>query len=135
MAVVFRPGLRYGQIVEVADPSSATPDRAKITSLQIMVSEAAIGTQLTLERLTMSFALREFSRLLDVVTVGDRVVRATALSRGHRWLGRRLPSEGESKTNERRLKFLKNMTMWHNMPACRTGRRVFICVFLPRTPC
>ena len=50
MTVVFRPGLRLGQIVEASDPSSATPYRAKITGLQITVSEAAIETQLTLEQ-------------------------------------------------------------------------------------
>ena len=50
MAVVFRPGLRLGQIVEASDPSSETPYRAKITGMQITVSEAAIETQLTLEQ-------------------------------------------------------------------------------------
>ncbi len=50
MAVVFRPGLRLGQIIEASDPSSATPYRAKITGISITVSEALIETNLTLEQ-------------------------------------------------------------------------------------
>lgn len=50
MAVVFRPGLRLGQIVEATDPSTASPYCAKVTGIQIRVSEAAIDTQLTLEQ-------------------------------------------------------------------------------------
>jgi hypothetical protein len=50
MAVVFRPGLRLGQIIEASDPSSATPYRAKITGISISVSEALIETNLTLEQ-------------------------------------------------------------------------------------
>lgn len=50
MAVVFRPGFRLGQMVQASDPSSAKPYRAKITGIQITVSEAAIDTQLTLEQ-------------------------------------------------------------------------------------
>lgn len=50
MSVVFRPGLRLGQIVEATDPSTALPYRAKITGIQINVSEASIETSLTLEQ-------------------------------------------------------------------------------------
>ncbi len=48
--VVFRPGFRLGQIVEATDPSTASPYRAKVTGIQITVSEAAIDTQLNLEQ-------------------------------------------------------------------------------------
>lgn len=50
MEVVFRPGFRLGQIVEATDPSTALPYRAKITGIQIKVSEAAIETRLNLEQ-------------------------------------------------------------------------------------
>jgi len=50
MAVVFRPGFRLGQIIEATDPSTARPYRAKVTGIQITVSEAAIDTHLTLEQ-------------------------------------------------------------------------------------
>lgn len=50
MAVVFRPGLRLGQIIEASDPSSATPYRAKITGISISVTEAMIETNLTMEQ-------------------------------------------------------------------------------------
>lgn len=50
MVVVFRPGFRLGQIVEATDPSTASPYRAKITGIQITVSEAAIETHLSLEQ-------------------------------------------------------------------------------------
>jgi hypothetical protein len=50
MSVVFRPGFRLGQIVEATDPSSSAPYRAKLTGIQITVSEALIETQLTLEQ-------------------------------------------------------------------------------------
>lgn len=50
MTVVFRPGLRLGQIIEASDPARAAPYRAKITGIQITVSEAAIDARLTLER-------------------------------------------------------------------------------------
>jgi len=50
MAVVFRPGLQLGQLIEASDPSSATPYRAKITGISITVSEALIETRLTLEQ-------------------------------------------------------------------------------------
>ena len=50
MEVVFRPGLRLGQIVEAMDPSAATPYRGKITGIQISVTDTAIETHLTLEQ-------------------------------------------------------------------------------------
>ena len=50
MAVVFRPGFRLGQLVEATDPSTARPYRAKVTGIQITVSEAAIDTHLSLEQ-------------------------------------------------------------------------------------
>lgn len=50
MAVVFRLGFRLGQIVEATDPSTARPYRAKLTGIQITVSEAAIETHLTMEQ-------------------------------------------------------------------------------------
>ncbi len=50
MAVVFRPGFRLGQIIEATDPSTARPYRAKVTGIQISVSEAVIETHLTLEQ-------------------------------------------------------------------------------------
>lgn len=49
MDIVFRPGLRLGQVVEAADPASPTAYRAKITGIQISVTAAGIDTQLTLE--------------------------------------------------------------------------------------
>lgn len=48
--VVFRPGLQLGQLVEALDPSSAQPYRAKITGIEIQVTETSIHTRLTLER-------------------------------------------------------------------------------------
>lgn len=50
LSVVFRPGLRLGQIVETTDPSTASPYRAKVTGIQITISEAAIDTRLNLEQ-------------------------------------------------------------------------------------
>lgn len=50
MAVVFRPSLRLGQIVETTDPSAAVSYRAKVTGIQITVTEASIETNLTLEQ-------------------------------------------------------------------------------------
>ena len=50
MAVVFRPGFRLGQIIEATDPSTARPYRAKVTGIQISVSQAAIDLHLTLEQ-------------------------------------------------------------------------------------
>ena len=50
MAVVFRPGFRLGQIIEATDPSTARPYRAKVTGIQITISEAAIDVSLTLEQ-------------------------------------------------------------------------------------
>lgn len=50
LEVVFRPGLKLGQLVEALDPSTAHPYRAKITGIEIRVSEAAIDTHLTLEQ-------------------------------------------------------------------------------------
>lgn len=48
--VVFRPGMRLGQIVEATDPSTAKPYRAKVTGIQISVSLASIEVRLTLEQ-------------------------------------------------------------------------------------
>lgn len=50
LEVVFRPGFRLGQIVEATDPSAPTPYRAKVTGIQITVTEAAIDTRLNLEQ-------------------------------------------------------------------------------------
>lgn len=50
MDVVFRPGIRLGQIVEAIDPATAHPYRAKVTGIQIVVSAANIETRLTLEQ-------------------------------------------------------------------------------------
>jgi hypothetical protein len=50
MEVVFRPGLRLGQLIEANDPASPTPYRAKITGIHIVISEALIETRLTLEQ-------------------------------------------------------------------------------------
>lgn len=50
MDVVFRSGVRLGQIVEATDPSTASPYRAKVTGIQITVTEAAIDTRLNLEQ-------------------------------------------------------------------------------------
>ncbi len=50
MEVVFRPGFRLGQIVEATDPSTARAYRAKITGIQISVTEAAIDTRINLEQ-------------------------------------------------------------------------------------
>ena len=50
MEVVFRPGFRLGQIVEATDPSTASAYRAKVTGIQITVTEAAIDTRLNLEQ-------------------------------------------------------------------------------------
>lgn len=48
--VVFRPGVRLGQLIEATDPSSVKPYRAKVTGIQITVSEANIDTQLNVEQ-------------------------------------------------------------------------------------
>jgi len=50
LSVVFRPGLRLGQLIEATDPSTAIPYRAKITGIAITVSEALIETRLNLEQ-------------------------------------------------------------------------------------
>jgi len=50
LEVVFRPGFRLGQIVEATDPSIASAYRAKVTGIQITVTEAAIDTRLNLEQ-------------------------------------------------------------------------------------
>lgn len=50
MAVVFRPGLRLGQIVQACDPSTAQPYRAKVTGLQITVTPTSIDVSLDLEQ-------------------------------------------------------------------------------------
>lgn len=50
LEVVFRPGLKLGQLVEALDPSSAQPYRAKITGIEIRVTEVNIATHLTLEQ-------------------------------------------------------------------------------------
>lgn len=50
LEVVFRPGLRLGQLVEVSDPSAARPYRAKLTGIQISVSQGAIETRINLEQ-------------------------------------------------------------------------------------
>jgi len=49
-AVVFRPGVRLGQLVEAIDPATAQPLRAKVIGMQITVGEAALALQLTLEQ-------------------------------------------------------------------------------------
>lgn len=48
--VVFRPGLRVGQLIEASDPASAAPYRARITGVQIRASPADIEATLTVER-------------------------------------------------------------------------------------
>lgn len=50
MSVVFRPGLRIGQLIEAADPGSIQACRAKITGISITVTPALIDTRLTLEQ-------------------------------------------------------------------------------------
>lgn len=50
MDVVFQPGFRLGDLVEATDPSTASPYRAKVTGIQITVSEAAIEMRLNLEQ-------------------------------------------------------------------------------------
>jgi len=50
LSVVFRPGLRLGQLVEVSDPSLVAPYRAKIIGIQITVTGDDIDTRLTLEQ-------------------------------------------------------------------------------------
>ncbi len=50
LSVVFRPGLRLGQLVEVSDPTMATPYRAKIIGIQITLNGDDIDTRLTLEQ-------------------------------------------------------------------------------------
>lgn len=50
LTVLFRPGLRLGQLVEANDPTRPTPYRAKITGISIAIGPAAIETQLTLEQ-------------------------------------------------------------------------------------
>jgi hypothetical protein len=50
LSVVFRPGLRLGQLIAATDPSAAIPYRAKITGIAITVSEALIETRLMLEQ-------------------------------------------------------------------------------------
>lgn len=50
MDVVFQPGFRLGDLVEATDPSTASPYRAKVTGIQITVSEASIEMRLNLEQ-------------------------------------------------------------------------------------
>lgn len=50
MDVVFRPGLRLGQLIAASDPATARPYRAKITGIQITASPGSIDTRLTLEQ-------------------------------------------------------------------------------------
>lgn len=50
LAVVFRPGLRLGQLIEASDPAAQRPCRAKITGISIDISAASIDTRLTLEQ-------------------------------------------------------------------------------------
>lgn len=50
MDVVFQPGFRLGDLVEATDPSTARPYRAKVTGIQITVSEASIEMRLNLEQ-------------------------------------------------------------------------------------
>lgn len=50
MDVVFQPGFRLGNLVEATDPSTASPYRAKVTGIQITVSEAVIEMRLNLEQ-------------------------------------------------------------------------------------
>lgn len=50
LSVVFRPGFRLGQLVEATDPTSPNAYRAKVTGIQIRVTQAAIETRLNLEQ-------------------------------------------------------------------------------------
>lgn len=50
LTVLFRPGLRLGQLIEAHDPTRPTPHRAKIIGISISISLAAIDGQLTLEQ-------------------------------------------------------------------------------------
>lgn len=50
LSVVFRPGFRLGQLIEATDPTSAHAYRAKVTGIQIRVTQAAIDTRLNLEQ-------------------------------------------------------------------------------------
>jgi len=50
MEVVFRQGVRLGQLVEVSDPSDARAYRAKVTGVQITVTQADIQMRLNLEQ-------------------------------------------------------------------------------------
>ncbi len=50
MDVVFRPGMRLGQMVESTDPTTARPFRAKVTGIQIRVTQAAIDMTVDLEQ-------------------------------------------------------------------------------------
>jgi hypothetical protein len=42
--------LRLGQLIEASDPANPVPYRAKITGIEIAVSEALIEMRLTLEQ-------------------------------------------------------------------------------------
>jgi hypothetical protein len=48
--IVFRPGLRLGQLIEAADPAAAAPYRAKIAGVSITVRPASIETGIEVER-------------------------------------------------------------------------------------
>lgn len=50
LEVVFRPGLRLGQLIEVADPTTASPYRARVIGIALTISTTQIESQLTLER-------------------------------------------------------------------------------------
>jgi len=50
MEVVFRQGVRLGQLIEVSDPSDAHAYRAKVTGVQISVTQAEIQMRLNLEQ-------------------------------------------------------------------------------------
>lgn len=49
LSVVPRPGLRLGQIVEVSDPTSATPYRGKIVGIQLLATRSAVEQSIEIE--------------------------------------------------------------------------------------
>ena len=62
LEVVFRPGMRLGQLIEAQDPASPRPYRAKITGIQIQITEASIEMQLRLEQPRLDPSRLEQSR-------------------------------------------------------------------------
>ena len=50
LSVIYQDGFRLGQLVDVIDPASVEPYKAKITGIQIRFQNGLIETNLSLEQ-------------------------------------------------------------------------------------